>query len=79
MEKPRSYVFEEGGKGLATLTMATLTMATLTMATLTMGPRSLWPRSLYCTYFTVRTGYAYQPPYCTYCTYGLRVPTSVPA
>ena len=32
MEKPWSYVFEEGGgKGLAMLTMATLTMATLTM------------------------------------------------
>ena len=46
---------------MVTLTMATLTMATLTMATLTMATLTI----LYVTYFTVRTGYTYQPPYCT--------------
>ena len=82
MEKPWSYVFEEGGKGLAMLTMATLTMATLTMRHAHYGHahyghahyghahytvRTLLyvraTRTSLRTVRTVRTGYAYQPPY----------------
>ena len=69
MEKPWSYVFEEGGKGLAMLTMATLTMATLTMRHAHYGHAHYGHAHYGHAHYTVRN--------VLYCTYGLHVPASV--